>query len=141
MAKDPSKASRRRFLAGAGGALLSGLTAPARAAPSPATGGTTSRRLRYALIGTGHRGTGMWGSDVQKGYADVVEFVGLCDPNPKRAEASRQLIGASCPIFTSFDELCEKARPELVGVTTIDAHHAEYIVKGLDRGLRVLTEK
>jgi predicted dehydrogenase len=83
----------------------------------------------------------MWGADVQKGYSDVVEFVGLCDPNPKRAEAGRQLIGVDCPIFTSFDEMCEKARPELVGVTTVDAHHAEHIVKGLDRGLRVLTEK
>jgi predicted dehydrogenase len=67
--------------------------------------------------------------------------VGLCDPNPKRAEAARQLIGVDCPVFTSFDEMCEKARPELVGITTVDTHHAEYIVKSLDRGLRVLTEK
>jgi predicted dehydrogenase len=28
-----------------------------------------------------------------------------------------------------------------LAVTTVDAHHSEYIVKGLDRGLRVLTEK
>ena len=143
MADDPSNASRRRFLASAAGAALTaGLAAPARAdAPAPARGGNTARRLRYALVGTGHRGSGMWGSDVHKGYADVVEFVGLCDPNAKRAEASRQLIGVDCPIFTSFDELCSKARPELIGVTTVDAHHAEYIVKGLDRGLRVLSEK
>jgi predicted dehydrogenase len=45
-------------------------------------------------------------------------LVGLCDLNPKRAEAGRQLIGVDCPSFTSFEQMCEQARPELVGVTT-----------------------
>jgi len=83
----------------------------------------------------------MWGAEVRKSYSDIVEFVGLCDPNPKRAEAARQLIGVDCPTFSDFDTLCREARPDLLAVTTVDAHHSEYIVKGLDRGLRVLTEK
>ena len=43
-----------------------------------ASGGAT------ALVGTGILGIGMWGRDVVGGYADVVEFVGLCDINPGR---------------------------------------------------------
>ncbi len=143
MPEDSNNSSRRGFIEGlASAALLTGLAPSASAVePAPAAGKGKGKRLRYALVGTGHRGTGMWGADVQKNYSDVVEFVGLCDPNHKRAEAGRQLIGVDCPIFTSFDEMCEKARPELVGVTTVDTHHAEHIVKSLDRGLRVLTEK
>ena len=120
-----------------GTALLAGSVAqPAQAAVQPG-----AKKLRYALVGTGHRGSGMWGAAVQKSYSDVVEFVGLCDPNPKRAEAARQLIGVDCPTFSDFDALCREARPDLLAVTTVDAHHSKYIVKGLDRGLRVLTEK
>jgi predicted dehydrogenase len=134
--------SRRAFIGGvaSGAALLaSGSTSAGADTPPPASRGT--RRLRYALVGTGHRGTGMWGAAVHEAYDDIVEFVGLCDPNAKRAEAGRKLIGVDCPTFTSFEQMCDQARPELVGVTTVDAHHHEYIVKALDRGLRVLTEK
>jgi predicted dehydrogenase len=132
--------SRRHFFEGMGSLgtalLVGGASPPARAGVPPG-----SKKLRYALVGTGHRGSGMWGAQVQKSYSDVVEFVGLCDPNPKRAEAARQLIGVDCPTFSDFDSLCREARPDLLAVTTVDAHHSEYIIKGLDRGLRVLTEK
>ena len=101
----------------------------------------TARKRRYAIVGTGDRGTGMWGRPVAAGYADVLEFVGLCDPNGKRAEVSRQMIGVSCPTFTNFDEMCTKAKPDLLTVTTVDAFHAEHIVKALDRGIDVITEK
>ena len=37
--------------------------------------------------------------------------------------------------------MCEKAKPDLLTVTTVDAFHAEHIVKALDRGIDVITEK
>jgi predicted dehydrogenase len=132
---------RRRFLSalgtGAAALLTGGRTAEAQA---PA-GATTSKRRRYAIVGTGQRGTFMWGQEVHKGYGDIVEFAGLCDVNPKRAETSRKLIGVNCPVFTSFEEMLDKAKPDLVGVMTVDAFHADYIVKALDRGIDVITEK
>jgi predicted dehydrogenase len=102
--------------------------------------GQTGRR-RYAIVGTGDRAQSMWGRPLVQKYADVLEFVGLCDINPKRAAAAKELIGVNCPTFTSFDEMCDKAKPDLLMVTTVDAFHSEYIVKGLDRGLDVMTEK
>jgi predicted dehydrogenase len=125
--------SRRSLLAGAGGAAAASLV--------PRGAKAASTRRRYAIIGTGWRGSGMWGEDLVKSYADVLDFVGLCDANPKRAEAARRRMGVSCPTFTSFDEMCDRTKPELLTVTTVDATHAGYIVKALDRGLDVLTEK
>jgi len=131
--------SRRTVVAGAGGVAAASLLAgPSSVLADPAPAG---KRRRYAIIGTGWRGSGMWGVDLAKRYGDLLEFVGLCDPNPKRAAAARARIGVDCPTYTTFDELVDKARPELLTVTTVDATHSGYIVKALDRGIDVLTEK
>jgi predicted dehydrogenase len=128
-------ASRRDFVKTTGTALAASVVA------RPSLGAAAAGKKRYAIIGTGIRGTGMWGRPVAQGYSDVVDFVGLCDPNPKRLEASRRLMGVSCPTFTDFDQMCDQARPELLMVTTVDAFHAGYIVRALDRGIDVITEK
>lgn len=106
----------------------------------PATVTPLARR-RYAMIGTGHRGTGMWGKDIFDRYANEVEFVGLCDKNGKRAEAGKKLIGASCPTFTNFDEMIAKAKPDLLIVTTMDSTHHQFITNALSKGIDVITEK
>ena len=100
----------------------------------------TARR-RYAIVGTGDRAIGMWGRPLVKEYGDVLEFVGLCDVNAKRVAVAKQMIGVDCPTFTSFDEMCDRSKPDLLMVTTVDAFHHEYITRGLDRGLDVMTEK
>lgn len=96
---------------------------------------------RYAIVGTGHRGTGMWGKDLVDNYSKKVQFVGLCDKNIKRAEAGKKLIGADCPTFTNFDEMLEKTKPEILMVTTMDSTHHEFITKGIAKGIKVMTEK
>src|SRR5687768_1455668 len=98
-------------------------------------------RRRYAIVGTGHRATGMWGKDLAERYANEVEFVGLCDKNVKRVEAGRKLIGVNCPTFTNFDEMLVKAKPDLVMVTTVDSTHHTFIAKTLAAGIDVITEK
>jgi predicted dehydrogenase len=133
--------NRREFLTTtAAGAAAASLPAPlaglARAQAAPA-----ARKRRYAIVGTGSRGLGMWGRGLQQKWGDSLEFVGLCDINPKRVELARQALGVSCPTFTDFDRMVAEAKPELLTVTTVDAFHSEYIVKALDRGLDVITEK
>lgn len=98
-------------------------------------------RRRYAIVGTGDRGSGMWGRDLVRRYPDLLDFVGLCDINPKRAIAARTYMGVDCPTFTSIDEMLDAAKPDLLMVTTVDGFHHEYIVKGLDRRIDVMTEK
>jgi predicted dehydrogenase len=137
---DPFPISRRQFVKTAGGAVaatsLLGLDgAAASLNPGPPT------RRRYAIVGTGDRAVGMWGRGIKDRYADVLEFVGLCDINPKRVEVAKQIIGVDCPTFTSFDRMCETVKPDLLMITTVDAFHSDYVVKGLDRGFDVMTEK
>jgi predicted dehydrogenase len=133
---DTKLVTRRDFVKAAGGAAA----ATSLMGVGPALGQPAARR-RYAIVGTGDRAQGMWGRSLVQNYADVLEFVGLYDVNAKRAAAARELMGVTCPLYSTFDEMCEKAKPELLMVTTVDAFHHEYIVKGLDRGIDVMTEK
>jgi predicted dehydrogenase len=127
-----SGVTRRDFVAAGGAAAASLLAGRADA---------TGARRRYAIVGTGIRGIGMWGRPLVERYADVLEFVGLCDVNPLRAEVAKRTIGVSCPTFTSLDALLDRTKPELLMVTTVDATHEGCIVKALERGVDVLTEK
>lgn len=132
-----SKLSRREFVATAGKATV-GASLLSLSSSLPV--GAANKR-RYAIIGTGDRGTTMWGKPIARDYPDLVEFVGLCDINRKRVAVSKQEIGVNCPTFTDFDEMLDKAKPDLLMVTTVDGFHSHYIVKALDRGLDVMTEK
>jgi predicted dehydrogenase len=129
--------TRREFVKAAGQAVAA--TSAMGLAPSRAE--AQGGRRRYAIVGTGERACGMWGRDLVKRYGDVVEIAGLCDINPKRVAAAKDIIGASCPTFTAFDDMCERVKPDAVIVTTVDAFHSGYIVKSLDRGIDVITEK
>jgi predicted dehydrogenase len=126
---------RRDFVATAGGAAVATLAA------GPVLGQPAGKRRRYAIVGTGVRGIGMWGRGLDKKYADVLEFVGLCDTNPLRVEVAKKSLGVACPTFTSLDAMLAQAKPDLLMVTTVDATHVDCIVKALDQGVDVLTEK
>ncbi|MEY3052194.1 MAG: hypothetical protein RLY31_1979 [Bacteroidota bacterium] len=129
--------SRREFLkqgaAAAAGTLLSSSLG---AAASPAI-----IRRRVALVGCGVRGLGMWGRPVVEGYGDLVEFVGLCDINPGRLALAKRHLGVDCPTFIDFDEMMRTVRPDLLIVTTVDSTHHTFIVKGMEMGADILTEK
>jgi predicted dehydrogenase len=128
--------NRREFVKTAGSAV-----AGVSLLSNPHVAKAATARRRYAIVGTGDRATGMWGRDLVDRYSDLIEFVGLCDTNRKRVVAAKTMIGVQCPTFTSFDEMLQKTRPDLLMVTTVDAFHSEYIVKALDRGIDVITEK
>jgi predicted dehydrogenase len=104
-------------------------------------GALAQNKRRYAILGTGHRGTGMWGTQVLERYADRVDLVALCDRNPKRVEIAKEMLGTGAPTFTDFDRMCDQARPDLIAINTIDAYHASYIARALDRGIDVISEK
>jgi predicted dehydrogenase len=133
-AKD-SVITRRAFIAASGAALTATAIPffPLQASPQP--------RLRMAIVSTGDRGSFTWGQDVVKAYSDLVEIVGLCDINRKRVEAAKKLIGINAPTFVDFDRMIQETRPDTVMVTTVDGTHYRYIVRGLELGVDVMTEK
>lgn len=103
--------------------------------------GLGGAKLKVTLVGTGVRGTSFWGKRLVEEYGDILEFVGLCDNNPGRLAYGKKYIGVNCPTFTNFEEMVATTKPDLVIVTTKDANHHEFIIKGLNMGCDVLTEK
>jgi len=99
------------------------------------------KKLKVALVGTGSRGSTMWGKNVVDNYGDVVEFVGLSDINSKRLAFSKSYIGVDCPTFLDFDEMIEKTKPDTVIVTTVDCFHAKYACRAMELGCDVILEK
>ena len=99
------------------------------------------RKLKVVLVGTGVRGTSFWGKRLVDEYSNILEFVGLCDPNPGRLKYAKKYIGVSCNTYADFDQMISENKPDLVIVTTTDATHHEYIIRGLELGCDVLTEK
>ncbi|MBB4077512.1 putative dehydrogenase [Lewinella aquimaris] len=96
---------------------------------------------RVALVGTGVRGSSLWGKNLVENYGEEVTFVGLCDINPGRLETVREYMGVDCPTYTDFDKMVSETRPEWVIVTTMDSTHSEFIIKSLEAGVNVITEK
>ncbi len=109
--------------------------------PLNAMGLGDTPKKRLAMVGTGHRGSGFWGKSLMQNFGDVAEFVGLCDINPGRVETAKTIIGANCPVFTDFEQMMLQTKPEVVIVTTVDAYHNIYIIKAMEMGADVITEK
>jgi predicted dehydrogenase len=126
--------TRREFVATTSAATVGALAAANTVVPAQA-------KMRYAIVGTGVRGIGMWGTPIAERYSDAVDFVGLCDINPLRVEVGKRRIGVACPTFTSLDDMLDKVRPTHLMVTTVDAFHSDCIVRALQRGVSVITEK
>ena len=103
--------------------------------------GFPTAKKRLAIVGTGHRGTGFWGKPIIDNFGDLVEFVGLCDINPGRLETAKNFMKVTCPTFKDFDKMLKETKPNLVIVTTVDCTHDIFIVKALEAGCDVITEK
>ncbi len=128
---------RRDFLAYSGSAIMGGLML----GPSAFAADLGTKKRRVVLVGTGSRGSGFWGATLRQNYDDKLEFVGLCDSNPGRVAYAKEKLGVSCPTSTDFDKLLTEVKPDTIIVTTPDALHHEYIIKGLKFGADVITEK
>ncbi|MFW5656884.1 MAG: Gfo/Idh/MocA family oxidoreductase [Bacteroidota bacterium] len=100
-----------------------------------------SAKKRIALVGTGIRGITFWGKNLVDEYGDLIEFVGLCDINPGRVEFGKKFIGVNCPVFVDFNKMMQTVKPDMLIVCTVDATHHEFIIKGLEMGVDVITEK
>jgi len=96
---------------------------------------------RYAVVGCGVRGFHMYCKPIVKEYADVAGLVGLCDINQARMNYVNEQLGTTIPTFKSFDEMLRHTNPEVVIIASRDSTHHEFIVKALELGCDVVTEK
>lgn len=130
--------NRREFLT-----LVGTIAAGAVVADPLKTSVLADSKMKVVLVGTGIRGNSFWGKRLVDVYSDILEFVALVDINPGRVKYAADYIGVgpNCKTYTDFDEMIGENSPDLIIVTTPDATHHEYIIKGLKNGVDVLTEK
>jgi len=137
--KDPTLPERRNLLKAAGAAGLL-MAAGAQAADDK------PGRRRYAVVGVGSRSRMYTGAITGK-FRDNNEVVAVCDSNAGRAGVAVRNIaktGASNPkayLAADFDRMIRETKPQFVIVTTPDSLHDDYIVRALEAGCDVITEK
>ncbi len=138
----PAGVDRRTFVktlsaAGVGLALSGAPTAFAEA---------IAPRRRFAIVGVGSRHR-MYQMAIEKDYVAHAMLVGLCDSNPGRLEVAQRLSaknGAPVPPVygpADFERMIKETKPDFVIVTTMDSTHDDYIVRGMEAGCDVITEK
>ena len=96
---------------------------------------------RYVIVGASVRCYMMFVMNLVERYQDTVEITGVYDVNKTRCQVFKDKIGAGCTIYEDFEEMLDKEKPTAVIVTTIDSVHHEYIVRALDKGYDVISEK
>ncbi len=103
---------------------------------------------RYAFVGTGSRVT-MFIHPIAERYRDVAQIVGFCDLSPTRMQYHLDTLKnefgyENDPVFygaAEFDRMIAEQKPDTVVICSIDATHAEYIIRSLRAGCDVVVEK
>ena len=95
---------------------------------------------KYVLVGAGGRGTFSYAVPLLTELSDCAKLCGIYDINKKRAEVCSSKCG-NVPVFDDFDKMLNDVKPDGVIVTSKDCTHDEYIIKALDFGCDVVTEK
>lgn len=102
---------------------------------------------RYVVIGVGGRAT-MFLDPLASRYQESAKLVGLCDTNARRIawhneRLRREFNHPEVPGYSEadFDRMLAEQKPNFVIVCTVDASHHEYIIRALDAGCDVITEK
>ncbi len=131
---------RKTFLKNAG-TVLSGTFIASHLHANPFGISANSKKIKVAMVGTGNRGIDMWGKPVIEEYGDILEFVGLCDINSGRVAYAKEAMKLSCPVFTDFDKMMTETKPDKLIVTTVDGTHHQFIIKGMEYGADIITEK
>ena len=104
-------------------------------------------KKRYVQVGIGGRSR-MWTNALATTYKDLCELTAFCDINRTRLELGRKnlvenlgyhdvnLYGAE-----EFEKMIEIEKPDVVIVTSIDRTHHRYIIKAMEMGCDVISEK
>ncbi|MFA6928852.1 MAG: Gfo/Idh/MocA family oxidoreductase [Lentisphaeria bacterium] len=96
---------------------------------------------KVAIVGCGLRMLAFT-SALSQTYCATHTVVALLDIDPGKMAGFARASGLlQAGQYTDFDRLCEECRPDLLIIGTVDAFHAEYVVRALDRKIAVICEK
>lgn len=106
-----------------------------------------SNKKRYVQIGVGGRARFFYESIVSD-FKDTSELVAFCDVNQTRMDYANKTISevyGMKPVPTykasEFDRMIKEMKPDMVIVTTVDRTHHTYIIRAMELGCDVISEK
>jgi len=104
-------------------------------------------RKKYAQVGIGGRARFFYEA-IAKDFRDTAQLVAFCDINQTRMDYANKILkeefnAEPVPTYMAdqFDEMIEKEKPDYVIVTSIDRTHHKYIIRAMELGCDVITEK
>lgn len=102
---------------------------------------------KYVLVGTGGRAEFFYGAIVRD-FKETCQLVAFCDLNQTRMDYANRLLEErydhsqiNTYLHIDFEQMIEKEKPDTVVVTSVDRTHHTYIIKALELGCDVVTEK
>ena len=96
---------------------------------------------RFVIVGASHRAYSMFVRGLAPRRGKELDFVGIYDPNRTRCEVFRREVGEGLTVYSDFDEMMKAEKPDGVIVASTDNTHAEYVIRALDYGCDVYSEK
>jgi predicted dehydrogenase len=105
-----------------------------------------SERKRYALVGTGGRAAFFYKAIVED-FKETSDLVAFCDVNQTRMDYANSQIApfgvGPLPTYKSEDFECmiRDIKPDIVIVTSVDRTHHTYIIRAMELGCDVISEK
>ena len=103
-------------------------------------------KKRFAHVGIGGRAR-MYYNAIVDTFSETSELVAFCDINKTRMEYANEFVesklGYKVPMYGAdeFEKMIEETKPDTVIVTSIDRTHHRYIIKAMEMGCDVISEK
>jgi predicted dehydrogenase len=105
------------------------------------------KKKTYVLVGTGGRAEFFYGA-VASTFRETSELKAFCDINQTRMNYANKLLqdkydypAVGTYKTEEFDLMIEKEKPDAVIVTSVDRTHHKYIIRAMELGCDVITEK
>ena len=102
-------------------------------------------KRRYAVCGVSQRAIGMYIKPMLNDFAHCAELVALLDIDPLRFKICKEdePKAANVPEYLpdDFEKMISETRPDALLVVSMDCTHANYIIRGLEHDLDVISEK
>ena len=104
-------------------------------------------KKRYAQVGLGGRAR-MYYNAIASTYSETSELVALCDINQTRMDYANEILEGELgykklPTYRAdeFEKMILETKPDVIIVTSIDRTHHKYIIKAMEMGCDVVSEK
>ena len=104
-------------------------------------------KKRYVLVGSGGRAEFFYGA-LAADFRDTSELLAFCDINQTRMDYANRILvdkykhpAVRTYKSNEFDQMIEIEKPDAVIVTSMDRTHHTYIIRALELGCDVVTEK